>query len=209
MPGGAGRGPDVGAGRTAQRNGWAARLSAAPGPGRSNGRWQRACTTPLPHQHRYSIARCPPRIDVRIPPGRGVAQRGPSAAARLAAGRSGRLPVPAVDRDLPLAGADRQDPTPVLAPPPAARSGVTSSRALGPRLSTRAAGYHRAVTGLLLPLVLAAVLSVVAVRAARSGAPPRPPGRVRVPRRALTAAGLAAATAAGLLALAGQGAAPR
>jgi len=65
------------------------------------------------------------------------------------------------------------------------------------------------VTGLLLPLVLAAVLSVVAVRAARSGAPPRPPGRVRVPRRALTAAGLAAATAAGLLALAGQGAAPR
>jgi hypothetical protein len=61
------------------------------------------------------------------------------------------------------------------------------------------------VTGLLLPLVLAAVLSVVAVRAARSGAPPRPP-RVRLPRRALAAAGILAATAAGLVALAGHGA---
>jgi hypothetical protein len=59
------------------------------------------------------------------------------------------------------------------------------------------------VTGLLVPLVLAAVLSVVAVRAARSGAPPR----VRRPARGLAAAGIAAATAAGLLALAGQGAA--
>jgi hypothetical protein len=60
------------------------------------------------------------------------------------------------------------------------------------------------VSGLLLPLVLAAVLSVVAVRAARSGAPPRAP-RVRLPGRALAAAGIAAATAAGLVALAGQG----
>jgi hypothetical protein len=65
------------------------------------------------------------------------------------------------------------------------------------------------VSGVLLPLVLAAVLSVVAVRAARSGAPPRPPGRVRLPGRALAAAGIAAATAVGLLALAGPGAAPR
>jgi hypothetical protein len=64
------------------------------------------------------------------------------------------------------------------------------------------------VTGVLLPLVLVAVLSVVAVRAARSGTPSRPPGRVRVPRRALAAAGIAAATAAGLVALGGQGATP-
>jgi hypothetical protein len=66
------------------------------------------------------------------------------------------------------------------------------------------------VTGLLLPLVLAAILSVAAVKAARSGAPPRPERRLRLrqrlPGRALTAAGIAAATVAGLLALAGQGA---
>jgi hypothetical protein len=61
------------------------------------------------------------------------------------------------------------------------------------------------VTGVLLPLVLAAVLSVVAVRAARSGAPPRPAGRVRLPRGALVAVGILVATAAGLVALAGQG----
>ena len=63
------------------------------------------------------------------------------------------------------------------------------------------------MTGVLLPLVFAAVLSVVAVRAARSGAPPRP-SRLWVRGRALAAAGIAAATAAGLVALAGQGGAP-
>lgn len=66
--------------------------------------------------------------------------------------------------------------------------------------------YYRVVSTVLLPLVLAAILSIVAVKAARSGAPARPKRRVLLPGRALAAAGIAAATVAGLLALAGQGA---
>jgi hypothetical protein len=76
--------------------------------------------------------------------------------------------------------------------------------------------YHRVVTGLLVPLVLAAVLSVVAVKAARRGpmlvaspgaipAPPRPAVGLLLSRRRLAGAGIAAAAVVGLLALAGQG----
>jgi hypothetical protein len=72
------------------------------------------------------------------------------------------------------------------------------------------------VTGLLVPLVLAAVLSVVAVKAARRGpvliaspaavaTPPRPSAGVRLSGRRLAGAGIVAAVVVGLLALAGQG----
>jgi hypothetical protein len=70
------------------------------------------------------------------------------------------------------------------------------------------------VTALLMPLVLAAVLSVVSVRAARSGpvlvASPSviaspPPSRARPSGRQLAGAGIVAAVVVGLVALAGQG----
>jgi hypothetical protein len=72
------------------------------------------------------------------------------------------------------------------------------------------------VTGLLVPLVLAAVLSVVAVKAARRGpvlisspaavaTPQRPSTGVRLSGRRLAGAGIVAAAVVGLVALAGQG----
>lgn len=73
------------------------------------------------------------------------------------------------------------------------------------------------MTGLLLPLVLAAALSVVAVAAARSrrvpvsspaahvAPPPRQIAGVRISGRRLAGAGIVAAAVVGLVALAGQG----